>query len=86
MFLSRNGSTEFQVIGTLKDWNIIEELHKISVPTLVTNGRYDEATDTVVYPFFKNIPRVKWVQFSVSFFQFANSPVLHLNSRPWTGI
>ena len=37
----------------------------------MTNGRYDEATDTVVYPFFKNIPQVKWVQFSVSFFQFA---------------
>jgi len=66
VYHTMNGPNEFHIVGTLKDWSIIDELHKINVPTLVTNGRYDEATDTDVYPFFKNIPRVKWVQFSES--------------------
>jgi len=66
VYHTMNGPNEFYVIGTLKDWNIIDQLHKINVPTLLTNGRYDEATDTAVYPFFNNIPRVKWVQFTES--------------------
>ncbi|KAF8815260.1 proline-specific peptidase [Phlegmacium glaucopus] len=66
VYHTMNGPNEFHVVGTLKDWNIIDQLHKINVPTLLTNGRYDEATDTVVYPFFKHIPRVKWVQFTES--------------------
>jgi len=66
VYHTMNGPNEFYVIGTLKEWNIIDELHKINVPTLITNGRYDEATDKVVYPFFNNISKVKWVQFSES--------------------
>ncbi|KAI0058675.1 proline-specific peptidase [Artomyces pyxidatus] len=57
-----NGPSEFHVIGTIKDWTITDELHKIDVPTLLINGRYDEAQDTCVLPFFLNIPKVKWVR------------------------
>ncbi len=39
-----NGPNEFVVIGNLKDWNRIERLHEIKVPTLITVGRYDEIT------------------------------------------
>jgi pimeloyl-ACP methyl ester carboxylesterase len=36
------------------------------VPTLVINGRYDIAQDSVQIPFFQRIPRVKWVRFEES--------------------
>jgi hypothetical protein len=66
----RWGPSEFFVSGTLRGWSIVEECHRIPVPTLITNGRLDEATDEVVMPFVKNIPGAKWVQFanSVSLF------------------
>ncbi|KAI0537898.1 Alpha/Beta hydrolase protein [Xylaria digitata] len=35
--------------------------HKIEVETLLLNGRYDEATDQCVKPWFTHIPKVKWV-------------------------
>lgn len=44
----------------------MSELHKIAVPTLVLNGRYDEATDEVVRPLFEHIPRVRWYTFAES--------------------
>jgi len=62
----RNGPSEFNVIGTLKTWSIIPELHNIHVPTLLLNGRYDGASEKAVMPFFKNIPHVKWYTFSDS--------------------
>lgn len=63
-FILRNGPSEFHVIGTLKEWNIIPELHRISVPTLLLNGRYDEAQDKCVLPFFQKIDKVKWYRFA----------------------
>jgi hypothetical protein len=62
----RWGPSEFFVSGTLQDWSIVEECHRIFVPTLITNGRMNEATDDIVMPFVKNIPGVKWVQFANS--------------------
>jgi pimeloyl-ACP methyl ester carboxylesterase len=41
-------------------------IHKIAVPTLLLNGRYDEAQDEVMEPFFRYIPKVKWVRFAES--------------------
>jgi pimeloyl-ACP methyl ester carboxylesterase len=49
------------VTGTLKNWSIINELYKINVPTLLLNGRHDQATDEVTAPFFYGITKVKWV-------------------------
>jgi len=66
VYLTMNGPSEFHVIGPLADWSIIEDVHKISVPTLITNGRFDEAQDEVVAPFFEKISRVKWVRFDNS--------------------
>ncbi|KAJ7218857.1 Alpha/Beta hydrolase protein [Mycena rebaudengoi] len=66
VYLTMNGPSEFHVIGPLKNWTIIEDAHKISVPTLLLNGRYDEAQDSVMAPFFREIPHVKWVGFAGS--------------------
>jgi L-proline amide hydrolase len=41
------GPTEFTVRGSLKDWNIEKELHRIKVPTFFINGERDEATPSM---------------------------------------
>ena len=66
MLLSRNGPSEFHITGSLKEWSIIGELPKIPVPTLLLNGRYDEAQDSVVKPYFDELGKVKWFTFSES--------------------
>jgi len=38
------GLNEFFPTGTLRYWDLTSDLHKISVPTLITNGRYDEVS------------------------------------------
>ncbi|KAI0789792.1 Alpha/Beta hydrolase protein [Abortiporus biennis] len=57
------GRNEFTVIGPLKDFNIVDDLHKVKATTLLTNGEFDEIRDNVMRPFFLHISRVKWVQF-----------------------
>jgi len=61
-----NGPSEFHITGTLKTWSIIPELHRIQVPTLVLNGRYDGAQEIAVRPFVQHIPDVKWFTFEES--------------------
>lgn len=50
----------------MKSWSIVDTVEKIDVPTLLINGKYDEAQDEVMEPFFKSIPKVKWVRFAES--------------------
>ncbi|KAI0650671.1 prolyl aminopeptidase-2 [Trametes meyenii] len=66
VYFTMNGPSEFHVIGSLRDWSIVDEAFKINVPTLLLNGAYDEATDSTVLPFFKAIPKVKWFTFAES--------------------
>ncbi|KLO18947.1 proline iminopeptidase protein [Schizopora paradoxa] len=66
VLFSMYGPSQLQPIGSLKDWTIIPDLHRIEVPTLVLNGRYDEAQDECVLPYFQHIPRVKWYTFAES--------------------
>ncbi|KAI6112878.1 Alpha/Beta hydrolase protein [Pisolithus sp. B1] len=69
VYMTMNGPNEFFIMGSLKTWSIIDELHKISATTLLINGRYD--------PFFQRIPKVKWVQFAES----AHGPHLEETER-----
>ena len=63
----RNGPSEFHVLGSLKDWNITSRLSRIQVPTLLINGRFDEAQDVTMEPYFREISgKVKWVRFAES--------------------
>lgn len=38
------GPSEFHATGTLREWDVRDRLGEIDIPTLVTAGRYDEAT------------------------------------------
>ena len=60
VYHTMNGPNEFHVVGTLKDWSVIDRLHLIEVPTLLVSGRYDEATPETVQPFADRIPDVRW--------------------------
>jgi proline-specific peptidase len=42
VYLTLNGPTEFDIIGPLRDWDRSADLGRITVPTLITVGRYDE--------------------------------------------
>ncbi|KAL1971305.1 hypothetical protein VTN77DRAFT_257 [Rasamsonia byssochlamydoides] len=66
VYLTANGPSEFYIVGSLKDWSIVDSLHKIKTPTLLINGRYDEAQDSVVEPFFRKLDKVTWVTFAES--------------------
>ena len=50
----------------MQNWSIEDRLPEVRVPAFVINGRQDQATDKVVAPFFKYIPKVKWVTFEQS--------------------
>jgi proline-specific peptidase len=60
------GPNEFYVIGTIKDWDITHRLGEIHVPTLITSGRYDEATPLIMDKVHKGIPGSEWVVFENS--------------------
>jgi L-proline amide hydrolase len=66
VYHTMNGPSEFHVVGTLKDWTVIDRLDRIAVPTLLISGRYDEATPEVVRPYADGIADVRWQIFEDS--------------------
>jgi len=60
VYHTMNGPSEFHVIGTIRDWTIVDRLDRIAVPTLLISGRYDEATLTCVEPYLRGIRDVRW--------------------------
>ena len=70
-----NGPSEFHVIGTLKDWTVVDRVHRIQAPTLLISGRYDEAAPSTIQPFADAIPDVRWHIFEQS------SHVPHIEER-----
>ncbi|HET7173191.1 MAG TPA: proline iminopeptidase-family hydrolase [Nocardioidaceae bacterium] len=66
VYHAMNGPTEFHVVGSLRDWTIIDRLDRIDVPTLLVNGRHDEATEAVVRPYYEGIRDVRWEVFGES--------------------
>lgn len=66
VYNTMNGPNEFFVVGTLKKWDIIDRLPEISAPTLVTSGKYDEATPLIAGTVYTGIPGARWVTFDHS--------------------
>jgi len=60
------GPNEYTATGTLKDWDVIDRLGEIDVPTLITSGRYDECTPTLVEPLQAGVADSEWVLFEDS--------------------
>ncbi len=57
---------DYAVTGTLKDWDRIDDLPQISVPTLVIVGKYGEAPPECSESIHSGIPRSEYVLFDDS--------------------
>lgn len=66
VYNAMNGPNEFHVVGSLRDWTVVDRLPAVEVPTLVVNGRYDEATDECVRPYVERIPGARHHRFENS--------------------
>jgi L-proline amide hydrolase len=75
VYHTMNGPSEFHVIGTLKTWSVVDSVHKITAPTLLISGRFDEAMPSTIQPFADAIPDVRWRVFDNS------SHVPHIEER-----
>ena len=60
------GPSEFHVVGTLKEWDIVDRLSEIRVPTLIMGGRHDEATPAITETVHRGIRGSEWVIFDKS--------------------
>jgi proline-specific peptidase len=56
VYHTMNGPSEFTVTGTLKDWDVMDRLGEITVPTLVVGGRYDECRPEHLAEMHRRIP------------------------------
>jgi proline-specific peptidase len=66
VYETMNGPTEFVVTGNLKDWDRIDRLSEITVPTLITVGRYDEITPTCAETMHRRMPNAQMRVFEQS--------------------
>jgi L-proline amide hydrolase len=66
VYNTMNGPSEFHVIGSIKDWQSLDRLHEIDVPTLLVSGRYDEATPALQEEMLAGIAGSEWVMFDES--------------------
>lgn len=59
VYRAMNGPNEFHVVGSLKQWSVVDRLAGIQPPTLVVAGEFDEAMPLVWQPFLDRIPDVR---------------------------
>jgi proline iminopeptidase len=57
------GPSEFAYDGNLSDWDRVERLHEIQVPTLITVGLHDELTPACSEQIHARIPGSRLVVF-----------------------
>ncbi|MEU2390255.1 proline iminopeptidase-family hydrolase [Streptomyces sp. NPDC007369] len=57
---------EWNVTGTLRDWDVTARLGELDLPVLVTTGRYDEITPAAVQPLVEGISGAQWMVFEDS--------------------
>jgi L-proline amide hydrolase len=56
VYHTMNGPNEFHVVGTLRNWSVIDRLDRVVAPTLVIAGEFDEATPATWAPYVERIP------------------------------
>ena len=66
VYLAINGPNEFTHTGNLKHWDRTARLGEISVPTLITVGKYDELTPACAKTLQDGIPKAEMVIFEHS--------------------
>ncbi len=66
VYLTMNGPNEFTLVGTLRDWDRSADLGRITQPTLITCGRYDEITPACSQTILAGVPQGRMVVFEES--------------------
>lgn len=56
------GPNEFTPLGNLRDYNYVDQLKNLQVPTLIVNGDHDLCTPVVAKEMVQAIPEAKWFQ------------------------
>jgi len=59
VYQTMNGPNEFTIVGNIKDIDFTSDLRRISVPTLLIHGRYDEVTPAVGRRIHEQVPGSK---------------------------
>jgi proline iminopeptidase len=62
-YMAMQGPNEFLYIGNLKDWDRVPDLHRITVPVLITVGHHDELTPACAALMKRNLPNAELVVF-----------------------
>ncbi|RYP50823.1 hypothetical protein DL768_003741 [Monosporascus sp. mg162] len=58
-YLTLQAHSEFVILGSFENREIGQEARKIEAETLLLNGKYDEAPDICMEPWFRGMPEVK---------------------------
>ncbi len=66
IYMTMVGPSDFKVTGNLKDWDIMDRLGEIPVPTLFVAGRYDECTPEHMRMMHERVPGSEWALFERS--------------------
>lgn len=66
VFEVMSGPNDFCVSGRLRDWDVVDRLGEITVPTLLTSGRYDHVVPDVVATIQRGVPKAAWAIFEQS--------------------
>jgi len=56
IYSKMQGHCEFMIGGVLEKWSITDQLHRITVPTIVLAGQFDTMTEECSLEIVKNIP------------------------------
>jgi proline iminopeptidase len=65
-YLKMNGPNEFTIVGSIKDIDFTPELEKITVPVLITCGKFDEVTPKIAENIHERIKGSELVVFKNS--------------------
>ncbi len=66
VYNAMQGHSEFVITGSLKDWDVTGRLAEITIPVLITSGRFDEATPSVAGAVQSALDGSQWVVFENS--------------------
>jgi proline iminopeptidase len=65
-YMAMQGPNEFHYIGNLKDWNRLAEMRRITQPTLILVGQFDELGPACAMRMRDSIPHAELVAFPAS--------------------
>lgn len=66
IYMAMIGPSDFRVTGNLKEWDIMDRLHEITIPTLFVAGRYDECTPEHMKLMHDRVPGSEYALFENS--------------------